>query len=487
MKNTNIYGVILAGGSGSRLWPLSRAEYPKQLLKLLNQDTSLFQETFLRLAKIAPKKNIITITNAKQASDIKIQLGEMDAFENPILSEPLGKNTAPAIALSTVYIKENMTKNDDDPIIIVAPSDHLIKNCIAFADTVKKGVSLAQAGYIVTFGIVPTHLDTGFGYIETTKTNDIQAISPSAFYVNQFREKPDLETAKEYIEKGSFYWNGGIFMFKASTLLDEMSVHANDIISVLNDSEISTEATTINFDDYEKMPNISIDYAVMEKSKKIALLPLNCGWNDLGSWQAIYDVAAKDANNNSISGNVINIDSENTLIYGTSDKLVATIGLKDVVIIETEDAILACNKNQTQDVKKVFDQLKQKNHAAYRIHRTVYRPWGHYTYMGEEKDYLIKTICVTPKSSLSLQLHHHRSEHWTVLSGNAIVQVGEEKFNLSSGESIDIPIKTKHRLENIGDEDLKIIEVQKGDYLSEDDIIRFQDEYGRADLISENA
>lgn len=464
----NLIGLILAGGSGSRLWPMSRELYPKQLLKL-NSKNSLFQNTFLRLQKLTSANNIITITNTKHQADIRIQLGELNNAPANIFSEPLSKNTAPAIAMGVDYAM----KNNPEAIFLVMPSDHLIADDEKFASTVKKGYELAKAGHIVTFGINPTCPDTGYGYIKAQNS-----LCDYAFKVDEFKEKPDEETAKKYVASKIYYWNSGIFMFKGSVILEELEKHCPKITEILPEAEYSDKNPSVSYDTYEKMPSISIDYAVMEKSDKIALVPLESDWNDLGSWQSIYDISNKDNSNNVISGNVINVDSSNSLLYSSS-KCLATIGLDNIVLIETEDAILACDKNKTQDVKKVFDELKKRQSDLSMIHKTVFRPWGFYTCIEGGEGYLIKKIQVNPQQKLSIQLHNHRSEHWVVISGKAKVVLDDNEYMLETGQSIDIPLQAKHSLQNPFDEPLSIIEVQKGDYIAEDDIIRFEDMYGR--------
>lgn len=475
--NNNIYGVILAGGSGSRLWPLSRELYPKQLLKL-NQENTLLQSTFLRLSKFIKDKNIITVTNIKHSSDAKLQLSELKKKECSIISEPIGKNTAPAIALSILYILNQLEDKSIDPVILVAPSDHLIKNVDESTKIFKQGTKLAEKGYIVTFGITPVQPDIGYGYINTIKDDKISVIEKTALKVKEFKEKPDLETAKKYCESGAYFWNAGIFMFRASTMLKEFEKYCPDILKGLKNAKINQFGQTISLKDYQKVQNISIDYCIMEHSKKIALLPFDCEWNDLGSWDAIFDTSEKDLNNNHILGNVVDVGSKNSLIYSTS-KLVTTIGLDNIAVVETEDAVLICDKNKTQDVKYIFDTLKQKNSPEHIVHKTVYRPWGFYTVIQKDEGFLTKIIHVNPKSRLSLQMHNHRCEHWVVLSGKATIIKADETFTLKSGESIDIPVKTKHSLQNLTDKDVEIIEVQMGDNLSEEDIIRFEDLYGR--------
>ena len=478
----DLYALILAGGSGSRLWPMSRELYPKQLLKL-NQENTLFQSTFLRLIEIFDDKNIISITNIKHEPGVKVQLKELQekfcrTEDYKIITEPIGRNTAPAIAISLKYIK-NIAGRKIDPIIMVVPSDHLITNNKNFSRSVEAGIKLAQEGFIVTFGIKPTKIDTGFGYIKTQKNKKISEIFSEALKAAEFKEKPDYTTAQEYIDSGKYFWNSGMFMFKASIMEAEMKKYAKEIHSLLASIELQLGQPTVEYQKFKEFPDISIDYAVMEKSKKIALVPLDCGWNDLGSWEAIYDISEKDHNGNCITGNVIDINSQNSMIYSTS-KLVTTVGLKNTVVIETEDAVLVCDKSQTQDVKKIYNELKERNDDSHKVHKTVFRPWGYYTVIQEGQGFLTKCIMVNPKGKLSLQLHHHRSEHWVVLEGKALVIKGEEKHELLPGEHIDLAIEEIHSLQNPYDEPVKILEVQRGDILDENDIERLEDIYGRA-------
>lgn len=461
-----MYGIILAGGSGSRLWPLSRELYPKQLLNL-NSDKSLLQSTFERLKMCMPSDNIVSITNIKHSSNVRMQLSEI--YETPvILSEPTAKNTAPAIVLATKFI---MQKSNSDPVIIVVPSDHLIKDNDKFLSTVKKGEKLAEQGYIVTFGIKPDYPETGYGYINTSeKTGD-------GLKVKKFVEKPDFETAEKYLREGNYFWNSGIFMFKASTLLNETIKHATEIAKISEEFDFS-KSNEIPFINFDKMPSISIDYAIMEKSDRIALVKLESDWNDLGSWKSIYDVSHKDENGNVFIGHVLDKDSKNSFVYASS-KLVATIGLEDTVIVETEDAILACKKDQTQNVKHIYDTLKKQNDNTHLIHKTVYRPWGFYTVIAQGQGFLTKIIHVNTGQKLSVQSHNYRSEHWVVLTGKAKVILEGQELILSPGHSVDIPVKAIHSLQNPFEDGLEIIEVQKGDPLIEEDIIRYEDMYGR--------
>ena len=462
-----MYGLILAGGSGSRLWPLSRELYPKQLLNIQTTE-SLLQSTFLRLKEYINPTNIISMTGVKHLSNVKYQLSSIT--EKPIvLSEPISKNTAPAIILGAKYITET---SKSDPVILVVPSDHRINDTKLFLDTVKEGEKIAEQGYIVTFGIKPLYPETGYGYINTS---DIKI--SDGYKVNRFVEKPDETTAEKYLADGNYYWNSGIFMFKASVLLNEASKYAADIYDKLNNFDF-TKSSEIPFTEFDKMPSISIDYAIMEKSDKIALVQLKSDWNDLGSWKSIYDVSKKDENGNVKIGHVIDEGPKNSFVYSSS-KLVATIGLEDIVLVETEDAVLACKADRTQDVKKIFDTLKKQNDTTHKVHKTVYRPWGYYTVLGEGKGFLTKMIHVNPGQKLSVQSHNHRSEHWVVLEGKAKVVLEGKELILSPGHSVDIAVKAIHSLQNPYDEDLKIVEVQKGDLLVEEDIIRYEDMYGR--------
>lgn len=456
-----MFGIILAGGSGSRLWPLSRELYPKQLLNLCGEKT-LLQSTFERLLGFIPAENIISITNTKHHANVKMQLSKLNK-ESVILAEPVSKNTAPAIALGVKYILENC---DKDETVLVVPSDLLIQDNEKFIQTINKAQKFVDEGKIVTFGVKPTFAETGFGYI----------CSENGKVVN-FTEKPDKQTAQSYLEKGNYFWNSGIFMFKVSTIVKEFKEYCPEISQIIENINCSDKS--ISYIEFEKMPNISIDYALMEKSKNLAMLELESDWKDLGSWQSIYEVSPKDENNNVFVGHVLDMESKNSFVYASS-KLVATIGLEDAVVIETEDAILACKKDRAQDVKQVYETLKQQHDGTQKVHKTVYRPWGFYTVIAEGKGFISKIIHVNPGQKLSVQSHNHRSEHWVVLTGTAKVVLEGKDSILSPGHSIDIAVKEIHSLQNPYDEDLEIIEVQKGDILSEDDIIRYEDMYGRA-------
>lgn len=455
-----MFGVILAGGSGSRLWPLSRELYPKQLLTL-NADKSLLQTTFERLNNFIPAKNIISVTNSKHHSNIKMQLSKLSE-DTVILAEPISKNTAPAIALSVKYVIENY---GSDEIILVVPSDLQINDTEKFTQTIKDAEHFAKEGHIVTFGIKPNYPETGYGYICADGNK-----------VVNFVEKPNKQTAEKFVQDGNYFWNCGIFMFKASTIIEEFRKYCPEIDSVIKNIDFSEKS--ILFTEFDKMPNISIDYAIMEKSSNIVMVELQSDWKDLGSWKSIYEISPKDENNNVFVGHVLDKDSKNSLVYSSS-KLVATIGLEDTVIVETEDAILACKKDKTDEVKQVYETLKQQHDGTQKVHKTVYRPWGFYTVIAEGKGFQTKIIHVNPGQKLSVQSHNYRSEHWVVLSGMAkVVLEGKDRI-LSPGHSIDIAVKAIHSLQNPYEEDLEIIEIQKGDILSEDDIVRYEDMYGR--------
>ena len=462
-----MYGIILAGGSGSRLWPLSRELCPKQLLNITGEK-SLLQATFERLQKLMPEENILSITNTKHLANVKMQL--KDYYASPlILPEPVSKNTAPATAVSVKYIYEN--KNSDD-IILVVPSDHLIHDVQKFSEAIEKGKIFAEQGFVVTFGVEPSYCETGFGYIKTSEKID------DGFKVEKFVEKPDLKTAQKYLQDKTMFWNSGIFMFKPSVFFNELKEHAPEIFEITEKIDFKN-SEEIPFVEFDKMPNISLDYALMEKSDNLVMIKLESDWKDVGSWDAIYDISPKDKDGNVFVGHVLDEGSKNSLVYSSS-KLVATIGLEDIVLVETEDTILACRKDKTQNVKHIYETLKQQNNNTHLVHKTVYRPWGFYTVIAQGEGFLTKIIHVNPKQRLSLQSHNHRSEHWVVLNGTAMVVLDSKELILNSGHSVDIPIKAIHSLQNPYDEAVEVIEVQKGDLLIEEDIIRYEDIYGRA-------
>lgn len=464
--------VILAGGSGTRLFPLSRKSFPKQFLSFGGE--SLFQKTVKRYSKFLDIKDIFIITNNNYLFLIKDQLNEID-FKNVehILLEPIGRNTAPAIALSVKYMIDKL-EIDEDEVILVSPSDHIISPDEKFAEYVKKAENIAKKGYIVTFGIRPNKPETGYGYIEAGENID------EGFYrVRKFHEKPDIETAKEYLLSGNFFWNSGMFMFSIKTFLEELKKHTPDIYDKIEG--LSYEEFIMDFSD---MPDISFDYAVMEKTSKAAVLPLDIMWSDVGSWDSVYEILDKDKNGNAKVGNVVEIDTRNSLIIGEK-RVISTIGLEDFIIVDTDDVLLVAKKGEGQKVKdivKIFkENEKLKNKAEF--HTKTFRPWGSYIELEEGERYKIKRITVKPGESLSLQMHYHRSEHWVVVKGTAKVILEKDgkqmEYFLHENESIYVPKTTKHRLSNPGKIPLEIIEVQVGEYVGEDDIVRFEDKYNR--------
>ncbi len=478
-----LYSVILAGGAGSRLWPLSREMYPKQIFKLDNDKETLFIKTFLRLASVTDDKNIITTTNVKHASAIKTQLNKMkEKFcrnnDYTMITEPVSRNTAPSITLAVKHIEDINKSSSESPVIIVSPCDHIIENRELFANLIEKGINLAKEGYIVSFGTETESINENYGYLKARKNPKISEIEIDALKAVNFIEKAKTKEQKNIL-RGKIYQNSGIYMFTAETYMNELKKYAPKIYETLYNTKIKTNIPSIDLAIYEKLPEISIDYAVMEKTKKLVTIPFNIRWKDIGSWDAIYELANKDTRGNYFSGKVIDIGSKNSLIYSTS-KLLATIGLNDTVVVETEDAILVCGKNNIETgIKNIYKKLNGKNVQAKEIHKTVIRPWGYYTVLENGSGFLTKCITVYPNSKLSLQKHNHRSEHWIVLEGQATIIKGQKKYTLLPGESIDIDVKEIHSLQNLSSEEVKIIEVQQGDILDENDIERLEDIYGR--------
>ncbi|TLD40160.1 MAG: Mannose-1-phosphate guanylyltransferase (GDP) [Candidatus Jettenia ecosi] len=458
--------LILAGGSGTRLWPLSRQNFPKQFLKL-NEDKSLLKQTVERVMTSIPPGDIIIMTKSDYKFYIISELSALSVTHS--ILEPGSRNTAPAIALGIKYCIDKLGC-DKDEVIFVSPSDHIIKPVEKFREYLKEAEEIAKDGFIVTFGIQPTKPETGYGYIKCNR----QGLHDKQRYchVEKFTEKPDRETAQGYLNEGNYYWNSGMFAFTIGTIMEEFKKHAPRIHKELDNGYDEMLSTFI------QMPDISIDYAVMEKSDKVVTLPLELYWNDIGSWDSLFDVLDKDESGNVKIGDVISVNTKGTLILGNK-RLISTIGLEDCLIIETDDAILVAKKGEAQKVKDIVNKLKEDARSEGEVHLTTYRPWGSYTVLEEGLRYKIKRIVVNPNEKLSMQMHHHRSEHWVVIKGAAKVIVGGEETFMHENESIYIPKSMPHRLENPGKIQLEIIEVQNGEYVEEDDIVRMEDVYGR--------
>jgi len=467
-----IIPVILSGGSGTRLWPLSRKEYPKQYLPLTGDNTML-QETILRLNGLDNLADPIIVCNASHRFLVAEQCQQIDIKKSTILLEPIGRNTAPAIAAAALQ----SLKQTDDTVLLVLSADHVIQDVEAFHQAINIASQQAQKDKLVTFGIVPTDANIGYGYIKTSKKG-----VDDAYKVEGFVEKPNLKTAQTYLEQGDYLWNSGMFMFKATTLIDELIAHSPDIVksvsSAINNATQDLDFTRLDKQAFESSPSDSIDYALMEKSDNVVVVPLDAQWNDIGSWSALHDIGTKDSDGNAIQGDVLTEDTTNTYIYA-NHHMVATIGVQDLVIVDTPNATLIATKDKAQEVKKIVEQLQEQDREEQFCHRKVYRPWGWYDSIEVGFNFQVKRLHINPGAKLSLQMHHKRAEHWVVVSGTASAINGEEILTLAEGESTYIPIGTMHGLENNTNEQLEIIEVQSGTYLGEDDIVRFKDIYGR--------
>ena len=461
--------VLLSGGSGTRLWPLSREAYPKQFLPLAGDDT-MVQATWRRveaLADLAP----IVVANEEHRFLVAEQLRQVGAPVPAILLEPVGRNTAPAIAAAALQAMAGGA----DPLLLVLPSDHVVRDVAGFQRAVREASSAAEAGALVTFGIVLDAPETGFGYIQAEAGDGLRQVL-------RFVEKPDAATARSYLDAGGYYWNSGMFLFRASRYLEELARFRPDIVDAVRAAHAAArhdgDFVRLDKDAFSACPSDSIDYAVMEKTADAMVLPVDIGWNDVGSWSALWDVAERDADGNAHHGDVIAVDSRNSYAY--AQRLVALVGVDDIVVVETDDAVLVARKDKVQEVKQVVARLKQEQRSQAVLHREVHRPWGSYDSVDNGGRHQVKRIKVKPGAALSLQMHHHRAEHWIVVSGTAKVTRGDETLLLSENESTYIPLGVKHRLENPGKVPLELIEVQSGSYLGEDDIVRFEDVYGRS-------
>ena len=476
--------VILAGGGGTRLWPLSREYYPKQFLRLFGQN-SMLQETVLRIDGMETEMDLLDplfVCNEAHRFLLAEQVHQVNKRYQSILLEPQGRNTAPALTVAAIALRNV----NSDPVLIMMPADHHITDRDTFQKTIRAGYKLAQEGTLITFGIIPEHAETGYGYIRTGKKlqNDLPA---ETYELDGFTEKPDLDTAQEYLNEGNYLWNSGIFMMQASTWCEAIKHFQPDIFQSCQDAWNKGSADNhfywLDKDSFINCRSDSIDYAVMEKlttdkTFKSAVVALDAGWSDVGAWSALWKIRQRDNNNNVTDGDVILNGTRNSLVR-SEDRLVVAVGCENMVIVETADAVVVANKDKSQDVKQIVDTLKTDQREERLTHRKVYRPWGSYETLDAGDHFQVKRIEVNPGKKLSLQLHHKRAEHWVVVNGTARVTRGEETFDLSENESTFIPLGTKHRLENATDQPLEIIEVQSGSYLGEDDIVRFEDDFGR--------
>ncbi|GAB6195001.1 mannose-1-phosphate guanylyltransferase/mannose-6-phosphate isomerase [Lysobacter xanthus] len=469
-----LHPVVLSGGSGTRLWPLSRQNQPKQFLALVG-DRSLYQETVLRASRLPGVAPPVTVCADDHRFMVGEQLQASGLRGGGILLEPSARNTAPAIAIAACHL----AAHDPDALMLVLPADHLIEDEAAFRDAVSRARALAEAGWLVTFGIRPDYAETGYGYILGGVPLDDAGAA-----VDRFVEKPDLATAESYLAHGGYFWNSGMFLFRASRYLDELAAHAPAIAAAARAAYASARADLdfirIDADAFAASPSDSIDYAVMEKTDRAAVVPVSCGWSDIGSWSALWSVAERDADDNRLDGDVIAVDSRGCLVRAAERRMVATLGVEDLVIVDTPDATLVARKDRVQDVKVLVDRLKAAGRTEHLVHRKVYRPWGSYDSLAVGTRFQVKRIVVRPGAALSLQKHTHRAEHWIVVSGSAEVTCGERVFDLHENESTFIPVGTVHRLRNNGSEPVELIEVQSGGYLGEDDIVRLEDVYGRS-------
>ena len=463
--------VIMSGGSGTRLWPLSRKHKPKQFIALFGENT-MFQQTLQRLEGLEGLQAPMVVSNNDHRFMVAEQLHELGVDNSTIILEPFGRNTAPALAIAAL----EATASGEDPVLLVLAADHVIDDVSAFHQAIACAKQQAEAGMLVTFGVVPTSANTGYGYIQAAEKNTLSA-------VKAFVEKPDLETAKQYLASGAYYWNSGMFMFKASALLEELEQHSPDILNRCRDAlkkgTKDLDFIRLHTESFEDCPSDSIDYAVMEHTNKAVVVPLDAGWNDVGSWASLWECAEQDADNNVLQGDVM-IDGVKNAYIHSEHRLVSVLGLDDIVVVETADVVMVASKDSAQQVKGIVNRLVKQQRPEAENHRLCYRPWGHYDSIDLGERFQVKRITVNEGASLSLQMHHHRAEHWIVVSGTAEVTCGDEVMLLTENESTFIPLGTKHRLHNPGCVPLEMIEVQSGSYLGEDDIVRFDDNYQRS-------
>jgi mannose-1-phosphate guanylyltransferase/mannose-6-phosphate isomerase len=475
--------VILIGGSGTRLWPLSRAAQPKQLLPVASERYSMLQETLLRLRGLVQASSPLVLCNHQHRFQVAEQLQEINVRPHSLMLEPLGRNTSAAIAVATLRLLEE----DPEALMLALPSDHVIMDVPAFHAAIAQAQDMAQQGRIVLFGIVPDKPDTGFGYIQQGSAftqGQGEGQGQGCYEIARFVEKPDQERAQEYLSSGDYLWNSGMFMARADVILRELEEHAPQVLAACREA-MSAAYRDLDFlrlgrEEFVRCPSASFDTAVLEKTRGALVIPVSMGWSDVGSWTALWELHAKDESGNVCQGDVLTHDTHNCLL-SSSKHLVATVGVRDLIVVETDDAVLVAHKDSAQDVKKIVEALQKQGRSESEIHRRVYRPWGCYEGIDREQRFQVKRITVKPQAQLSLQKHFHRSEHWIVVSGTAEVVRGEETHLISENQSIYIPLGTLHRLRNPGHIPLHLIEVQSGAYLGEDDIVRFDDVYGRFD------
>jgi mannose-1-phosphate guanylyltransferase/mannose-6-phosphate isomerase len=468
-----LYPVILSGGSGSRLWPLSREHYPKPLLPLVSSQT-LLQETACRLDPVPGLGDAVYVCNEEHRFLVAEQVAQLDRSPSTIILEPQGRNTAPALTLAALYL----VQQDPDAAMVVMPADHVMQQPGQFVEAVERGAVLAQDGALVTFGVVPDTAETGYGYIR----RGAKVADGTAFEVSRFVEKPDQSTADKYLSEGGYYWNSGIFLMRADRWLDEIKQYRPDILAAcrraLGEGSQDRDFFRVNKAAFLACPADSIDYAVMEKTGHAVVVPIDAGWSDVGAWSALWNVCPHDTDGNVIQGDVIAEDTHDALLLA-QHRCLATVGLDNIIVVETADAVLVANKEKAQDVKEIVSRLKAQRRAECKTHRQVYRPWGSYEGIDAGARFQVKRLSVKPGAQLSLQMHHHRAEHWVVVKGTARVTCGDQVFNLHENESTYIPMGERHRLENPGNIPLEVIEIQSGSYLGEDDIVRFEDVYDR--------
>lgn len=471
--NLQVVPVILCGGAGTRLWPMSRELYPKQFLSLVD-DMSLLQNTLKRVAKYKNIVSPLVVCNEDHRFLVAQQIHELDISPRSIMLEPIARNTAPAITIAAL----KLLNQGADQIMAVFPSDHVITDETTFLDGLEKAAALARKGYLVTFGVTPGSPEIGYGYMEKGKSIE------TGYQVKAFVEKPDVETARKYLDSGDYYWNSGMFVFTAKNYVEELEKHRPDILSacrkaIEGESE-DADFSRVDGNAFKECPSDSIDYAVMEKTKRSAMVVLDVGWSDVGSWGSLWEIQDKTPENNVTKGDVIVEGVTNSYLHA-EHRLISVVGLDNLVVVETADAVMIAARERSQEVKQIVQQLRSCDREERMTHRKVFRPWGYYESLDMGEKFQVKRICVNPGASLSLQMHHHRAEHWVVVAGVARVTNGDTEFLLQENESTYIPIETKHRLENPGEIPLEIIEIQSGDYLGEDDIVRFEDNYGRSE------